>query len=102
MKTKQLTTIFKKLIGNKFKNIFSIKYYMKTVGAETVNKRINWRVLLRDGSDITYRDLKTLCDELNINRTNVYKIATGRSKPVRKKNIVSVEKIYLDNIHGSV
>ena len=102
MTKKQLTTIFKKLIGNKFKNIFSIKYYMKTVGAETVNKRINWRVLLRDGSDITYRDLKTLCDELNINRTNVYKIATGRSKPVRKKNIVSVEKIYLDNIHGSV
>ena len=75
---------------------------MKTPGAETVNKRINWRVMLQDGRDITYRDLKTLCDELNINRTNVYKIATGRSKPVRKKNIVSVEKIYLDSINGSV
>ena len=68
---------------------------MKTKGSETVNKNINWRVKLKDGGDRYYKNLKMLWEDLNINRTNAYKIQTGRAKPLRKKNIIEIEKIYL-------
>jgi len=69
---------------------------MKTKGAETKNKNINWRVHLTSGDEITYKCLKDLCQEQDINRTNVYRLANGVSKPTRKKNISSIEKIYLN------
>ena len=68
---------------------------MKTMGAETINKRINWRVELKDGGELQFKDLKSLCDELEINRTSVYKIQTGRSRPLRQKEIINIEKIYI-------
>lgn len=77
------------------KNTFYIYITMKTKGSETVNKNINWRVKLKEGGDRYYKNLRMLCEDLNINRTNVYKIQTGRAKPLRKKNIIEIEKIYL-------
>ena len=65
----------------------------KTLGAETINKRINWRVMLGDGEERIYPNLISLCGELNIHRSSVYKIANGKTKPVRKKNIINIEKI---------
>lgn len=72
---------------------------MKTKGAETKNKNINWRVCLTSGDEVIYKNLKELCIDQDINRTNVYRLANGVSKPTRKKNIRSIEKIYLDTIN---
>ena len=70
----------------------------RTVGAVTKNKNITWKVEYREGETRIYTHLKDLCAEENINRSSVYKIATGQSNPTRKKHIFSIEKIYDDNI----
>jgi hypothetical protein len=70
----------------------------KTYGAVTKNKNVNWRVDLSDGNHKIYTNLKDLCAEQNINRSNAYKLAIGKSKPLRKKHIESIEKIYNKDI----
>jgi hypothetical protein len=70
----------------------------KTVGAVTKNKGINWRVKYYNREEKIYTNLADLCAEENINRSSVYKIAIGKSSPTRKKHLLSIEKIYNDNI----
>ena len=67
----------------------------KTQGAITKNKTIFWRATLMTNSGIKtieYRDLKTLCMELHIHRSNVYRIYNGYQVSSRKKNILAIEK----------
>jgi hypothetical protein len=71
---------------------------MKTVGAVTKNKAISWKVNYSNGENKEYSHLADLCDTEQINRSNVYKIVIGKSRPIRKKHIRSIEKIYNDNI----
>jgi hypothetical protein len=68
----------------------------KTIGAITKNKNISWRVQMRTADGIqeaNYPNLKLLCSDLNIHRTNVYKIRNGFTKPIRKRHIISIDKI---------
>ena len=73
---------------------------MKTVGAITNNKNIKWKVEYSDGNAATYTNLADLCLEEKINRSSVYKLVIGRSKPTRKKHLASIEKIYYNSITG--
>lgn len=69
----------------------------KTVGAETKNKSIFWSVTLSTNNGIktkTYMDLKTLCEDLKIHRSNVYRIYNGLQS-TRKKHILAIEKFKL-------
>jgi len=70
----------------------------KTTGAITKNKNIFWKVALRDQGIIqekTYSNLKELCNDLNIDRSNVYRIRNGISKPLRKNKIISIDKFLI-------
>jgi hypothetical protein len=66
----------------------------RTQGSETINKKINWKVSYMDGTADIYKDLTELCEDHNIHRTSVYKIYTGKSKPLRQRHIKNIEKVY--------
>jgi len=67
---------------------------MKTHGAITKNKNVNWKVEFTNGESKIYTHLRDLSEEQDINRSNVYKLVIGKSRPTRKKHIESIEKIY--------
>lgn len=61
-------------------------------------KKISWSVKVRTktGTETkTYRDLKSLSDDLRIHRCIVYRIYNGQTSSGRHKNILSIDKMLL-------
>jgi hypothetical protein len=59
-------------------------------------KTISWSVKLRTNNGIetkTYRDLKSLSEDLRIHRSIVYRIYNGQVPRGRHKNILGIDKI---------
>ena len=71
----------------------------KCAGAITKNKKISWGAEVRTTEGLqnrNYANLTDLCLDLDIHRSNVYKIRNGLSRPVRKKHIISITKYRLE------
>lgn len=62
-------------------------------------KTISWSVKLRTKTGIetkTYRDLKSLSEDLRIHRSIVYRIYNGQTTSGRHKNILRIDKMGLN------
>ncbi len=66
-------------------------------------KTISWSVKLRTNNGIetkTYRDLKSLSEDLRIHRSIVYRIYNGQVSSGRHKNILGIDIMSISYLYG--